>query len=306
MIPPGLAMPGAAQTVASLTAGVAGAFTQGGLPDAALEARWLVAGLLAGDEPDRRVPPDAALVAVLPPTLPDTARFMQRLNAAIARRLSGEPLDRILGTRAFWTLELALSPATLSPRPDTETLVNAGLDLLRARAPSLPPPRLLDLGTGTGAILLALLSELPEASGIGIDLSAEAVATATANAARAGLAGRAAFRIGDWFAGLAERFDLIVSNPPYIPTGDLAGLSPEVRDHDPVLALDGGADGLDAYRRIAAGLPHHLAPGGHAVIEAGAGQANDIAAIFAQAGYLCLARRRDLGGHERALVFKAR
>jgi release factor glutamine methyltransferase len=305
MITPGLSPMAAGQTVAATVAAVTLAFRKAALPDAAIEARHLVHGLLAGDDSDRKLPADMPLALALPPALPEPGLFLTRLNEAVAQRLDGWPVDRILGRRGFWTLDLALSPATLSPRPDTETLVSAAIALLRRREASAPAPRILDLGTGTGAILLAILSEWQQATGLGIDLSPEAVAMARHNATRAGLDARAMFRTGDWFGGLSERFDLIVSNPPYIPTGDLAGLAPEVRDHDPALALDGGPDGLAAYRAIAEGAGAHLAAGGHLVIEAGAGQADDIAAIFTAAGFAQVARHRDLGGHERALVFGA-
>ncbi|MGQ9366586.1 peptide chain release factor N(5)-glutamine methyltransferase [Azospirillum sp. ST 5-10] len=221
-----------------------------------------------------------------------------RLLALVERRAAREPVSRILGSRGFWTLDLALDAATLDPRPDTETVVEAALDAVADRAAAL---RVLDLGTGTGCILLALLAELPNATGLGIDLSAAAVATAAANAAANGLAGRAAFRTGNWGEGLAERFDLVVSNPPYIPSRDIASLEPEVRIFDPLRALDGGDDGLDAYRAIAAQLPGLLAPGGTAALEVGAGQAADVAALLARHGLEPSGVFRDLGGIERCV-----
>lgn len=222
-----------------------------------------------------------------------------RLEAIIARRAAREPVGRILGHRAFWTLDLALSPATLEPRPDTETVVAAALGAVSGRP---GPLRILDLGTGTGCILLALLAELPAATGLGIDVAADAVRAAAANAAaNGGLEARAAFRTGTWGDGVDERFDLVVSNPPYIPTGDLAGLQPEVRDHDPRLALDGGADGLDAYRAIASQLPTLLKPGGSAVLEVGRGQARDVAELLTRRGLAVVAVHRDLGRVERCI-----
>lgn len=221
-----------------------------------------------------------------------------RLLALIDRRVAHEPVGRILGHREFWTLDLALNADTLEPRPDTETVVEAVLkDIPDHRAPL----RILDLGTGTGCILLALLAELPNATGLGVDLSPNAVAAATANAERNGLAGRARFQTGDWGDGLAERFDVVVSNPPYIPSADIAALAPEVREHDPLRALDGGADGLDPYRIIARQLPSLLTPGGIAALEVGQGQAGDVARLLAAAGIAVTGIFRDLGGVERCV-----
>ncbi|TWA63816.1 release factor glutamine methyltransferase [Azospirillum brasilense] len=226
---------------------------------------------------------------------PDAARLL----ALVERRAAREPVGRILGHREFWTIDLALNPDTLEPRPDTETLVEAVLKALPDRS---APLRLLDLGTGTGCILLALLAELPNASGLGVDLSPGAVAAATENAARNGLAERARFQTGNWGAGLDERFAVVVSNPPYIPSADIAALDPEVREHDPRRALDGGADGLDAYRTIAAQLPDLLQPSGLAGLEVGQGQAADVAALLAAAGLEPAGVFRDLGGVERCVL----
>lgn len=235
--------------------------------------------LVRGDE---AVPPDAAM----------------RANALVERRAAREPVGRILGERAFWTLDLSLSPATLEPRPDTETIVECVLDALPDRSAAV---RILDLGTGTGCILLALLAELPNATGLGIDISEQAVATAAGNAARNGLAGRAEFRTGVWGAGISERFDAVVSNPPYIPSADIAALDPEVREHDPRRALDGGADGLDAYRAIAAELPGLLKDGGMAALEIGQGQAGDVGRLLESAGLRVAEIRPDLSGIERCI-----
>ncbi len=178
-----------------------------------------------------------------------TDETRSRFARFVAGRLNRIPLDRLVGERGFWTLDLALNAATLSPRADTETLVQAALARLRKQGRGAEPVRILDLGTGSGAILLALLAELPAATGLGVDLSAEAVAMARENATRngtafAGLSARAEFRVSDWFSALDGVFDLIVSNPPYIRSADIAGLEPEVRLHDPLLALDGGRMGL--------------------------------------------------------------
>jgi release factor glutamine methyltransferase len=226
-----------------------------------------------------------------------------RLEAFALRRLAGEPVARILGEKEFWGLPLKLSAATLVPRPDTETVVELALELLRAGGELSRPLRVADLGTGTGAILLALLSELPAAQGFGTDISADALHTAAANAAHAGLSVRATFLACDYASGLSGPFDLIVSNPPYIRSADIAALAREVRDHDPLAALDGGADGLDAYRALipqAAGL---LGPGGVLVVEAGAGQSGQIETLMTAAGLIPgTAPRADLGGIPRAVA----
>lgn len=204
-----------------------------------------------------------------------------RVEALIARRAAREPVGRILGHRGFWTLDLALSPATLEPRPDTETIVEA---VLAAVPDHAAPLRILDLGTGTGCLLLALLAELPNAQGIGIDISPQAAETAAGNAERNDLASRAVFQVGNWTDGLSEHFDIVVSNPPYIPAADIAGLAPEVREHDPRAALDGGADGLDAYRTLAQRVPEVLAPGGVVAFEVGIGQAEVVSDLLQAAG----------------------
>jgi release factor glutamine methyltransferase len=217
----------------------------------------------------------------------------------LARRVSREPLQRLLGRWDFWTLELEMGEAGLVPRPDSETLIEAVLHRFPLRD---YPLRVLDLGTGTGCLLLAVLSEYPLASGLGVDIAPEAVALAASNAERLGLGGRAGFRQGDWGAGLGERFDLVLSNPPYIPSLDIPGLEPEVADYEPLRALDGGMDGLAAYRRIAVQLPQLLAPGGLAVLELGVGQDSAVGGLLQAAGLTVLEVRPDLGGIPRAIV----
>lgn len=219
----------------------------------------------------------------------------ERFEAALLRRLGREPLSHILGVREFWSLPFQVSGEVLDPRPDSESIVALALDLIA-------PRRLLDLGTGSGCLLCALLHELPAASGIGIDRSPAALRIAAANAQALGLAGRARFVLSDWGAALDEAFDLVVSNPPYIPAGEIAALAPEVAAHEPRAALDGGADGLDAYRAIALQLHRLLAPEGVAIFEIGAGQEADVAGILAAAGFPLLQARADLGGHVRALA----
>ena len=222
-----------------------------------------------------------------------------RVAAMLRRLIAREPLSRIVGRREFWGLEFHLSADTLDPRPDSETVVAAVLARLNERD---RPYRLLDLGTGSGCLLLALLSEYPRATGIGVDIAAGAARTARRNTERLGLGTRAWFAVGDWARALGGRFDAIVANPPYIATTSLAGLPPEVRDYDPPRALDGGADGLAAYRAIAGELPRLLTPDGCFAAEIGADQADAVAAILDRAGLAVDARLRDLAGIERCLV----
>jgi release factor glutamine methyltransferase len=224
----------------------------------------------------------------------DAATF----QALIARRAAHEPVARILGRREFWSLDFAVSPATLIPRPDSETLIEAALATFAGRE---PPRRVLDLGTGTGCLLLAALSEFSTAFGVGVDRSFAAAALAARNAAALGMAGRAAFLCADWATALDERFDLVLSNPPYIPTSQLRGLMPEVARYEPRAALDGGTDGYSAYRRLFPDLARLLAPNGVAVLEVGASQAPMVARFARDAGFAS-DPHRDLSGIVRALV----
>jgi len=225
-----------------------------------------------------------------------------RLENLALRRLAGEPVARILGVKEFWGLPLHLSAATLVPRPDTETVVERALELLRAGNAAERALRIADLGTGSGAILLALLSELPNAHGFATDISAEALRTASRNAAELGLADRATWIQCDYGSGLAGAFDLIVSNPPYIATADIAALDIEVREHDPRAALDGGADGLDAYRALISQSAGLLVPHGFLVVEIGQGQADDVEALMTASGLSPTGpARADLGGVPRAV-----
>ncbi|HEV7267714.1 MAG TPA: peptide chain release factor N(5)-glutamine methyltransferase [Falsiroseomonas sp.] len=235
------------------------------------------------------------------PRAPVPPEAVRRFRAALAARLAATPVAHILGRQGFWTLDLAVSPDTLIPRADSETLVEAALE---AFPDEEAPLRVLDLGTGTGCLLLAVLAERPRAFGIGVDLVPAAAALATENARRNGLADRAAFLAGDWAAALAGRFDLVLSNPPDIESAAITGLMPEVARHEPRSALDGGADGLGAYRLIAAALPGLLAPGGAAVIELGAGQRAAVERLATGAGLLPAGCRADLGGIERALLLR--
>ena len=282
MILPGTRLPEARRRAAERLAAE-------GIDDAMLEAR-LILRMATGIDP------------ALPGRGADgclDADQAARLGDLLARRLAREPIARLAGHGAFHGLDLTLNAACLIPRGDTEAVVEAALALLPRDAPS----RVLDLGVGPGTILLALLSERPAATGLGIDLSGEALAAARANATALGLAGRAAFQTGRWSEGLGGAFDLVVSNPPYIPSADCDGLAPEVARHDPRLALDGGPDGLDAYRAILADVVRLLVPGGHVVAEVGIGQAPDVARIALAGGLRLVALRSDLGGVPRALVF---
>jgi release factor glutamine methyltransferase len=220
----------------------------------------------------------------------------------VARRLAGEPVDRIIGRTGFWTLDLRITADTLSPRPDTETVVRAAIQHIQMKNLNIDRLHILDLGTGTGAILLALLAEFPQAHGLGIDISDASLEVAAINAEFADLEQQCEFRQGDWAAGLAGPFDVIVSNPPYIPSGIIPTLDREVREHDPHLALDGGADGLACYRAILPQLPGLLAPDGFAVLEIGFGQAADVAGLAEATGLTVLETLPDFGGVPRAIV----
>lgn len=230
------------------------------------------------------------------------SREINAISALAARRLKHEPVSRILGHRGFWDLDLYVSPDVLVPRPETETVVEAALDIVLRSGMRQEKLRILDIGTGTGAILLALLQELPNAIGIGTDLSEAAAAVARGNAERNGLAGRAGFVVCNMADGVEGPFDLVVSNPPYIPHAEIATLMPEVRDYDPVLALDGGTDGLDAYRAIARDAARLLAPRAHLTVELGIGQESAVAALFMQARLTVSRARPDLAGIPRALI----
>jgi release factor glutamine methyltransferase len=279
----------AAGTVAAAVARAAETLAAAGLPEPRREARLL--GALAIDVepaevfgyPERGMAPDRA----------------ERLAELVRRRAAGEPMSRLRGAREFWSLEFMLSPETLDPRPDSETVVAALLDRLPDRT---APLRLLDFGTGTGCLLLSLLSELPNAFGVGVDLAEGAARTARRNAERLRLLPRAEFLVGRWGEAIGGGVDVIASNPPYIPSAALAGLPPEVGRFDPSLALDGGTDGLSAYRVLAGDTARLLKLGGIAGFEVGIGQAPDVAALLSAAGLRIRGTRRDLAGIERCVV----
>ena len=252
---------------------------------AALEARCLVEAACGYERAD--------LVANGHQPLGESAT---RLAALAARRLAGEPLARILGAREFWGLPFSLSPATLVPRPETETLVEAALRHCSSTRGKQHPWRILDLGTGSGCIGLSLLAELPHATLVALDRSFETLMTARGNARQHGVAARVSFIAGDWGNAIRASFDLVVANPPYVAVGDIQGLEVEVRDHDPRLALDGGADGLDAYRAIARGLPNLLAADGRAFLEVGKGQDGAVRALLESTELTSFSCHADLAG----------
>jgi release factor glutamine methyltransferase len=268
-------------------------FAGANLMDAAGDARVLIAGLLQLSMTEMLVHDNRVL----------SQDEITRIDAAVERRLKHEPVHRILGHRAFYGLDLALSSATLEPRPDTEILVERLLPHLEAIVARKGHARLLDMGTGTGAIALALLQECAGVTAVATDISDQALATARENAARHGLQDRFETLRSDWYSALSTRFDMIVSNPPYIASRVIDGLSPEVRLFDPMAALDGGADGLDAYRAIAAGAAVHLEQGGIIGLEIGYDQQQTVTALFVDQGFTFLDASQDHGGQDRVLIF---
>ena len=282
----------AGDSVAEAQQLLAKAFARAGIDSGPTDARALIGAALRLTRAQLVAQSDRAL----------EPREIAVISALAARRIKREPVSRILGRKEFWSLTLDVTPDVLVPRPDTETLVEAALDHVVRGGLRLEPLRILDIGTGSGALVLALLQELPNARGVATDVSAAALAVAHGNAERLKLASRCSFVVCNMADGLNGRFDLVVSNPPYIARGAIATLDPEVREYDPRLALDGGADGLDAYRAIAASAPALLAEGGRLIVELGAGQAQPVSALFEQAGLRVLSIRDDLGGIPRALV----
>jgi release factor glutamine methyltransferase len=237
------------------------------------------------------------------PDRPLTREEHEHFAHMLARRAAREPLAYVLGRRAFWSLELGVAPGVLVPRPETETLVEA---VLKAACGRDAPYRILDLGTGSGCVLLSLLSELPNAFGIGVDRSADALSLARANAAALGLGARAALLCADWLSAIAASFDIVVSNPPYVSRLALAGLAPEIRLFEPPLALDGGADGLNAYRTIIGALTPIVAQDGLVALELGDGQARAVEKLLEAAGFRDFVYRTDLAGKARVVVARPR
>ena len=270
-----------------------GTLAAAGIADAALDVRLLLEHATSTDrmdmirDPGRLVPAEAVLAA----------------ETMVSRRLAGEPVHRILGQRGFYGLTLHLSPDTLEPRPDTETLVDLVLPRLRAIAAERGRCRILDLGTGTGAIALALLSQIPQARAVAADIAPGALAMARRNAEANGLADRFETVLSDWLEDISGRYDAILSNPPYITRSEYDALAPEVKDHDPPRALLAGSDGLEAYRAIAAAVTLHLEAGGIVGLEIGASQKDDVTEVFEAAGLVLIDAAKDIGGRDRALVF---
>jgi release factor glutamine methyltransferase len=265
--------------------------TAANIPDAANEARDLVLAALHITRSDLIIASD---IPVLKNESTQAVNFMNR-------RLSGEPVDRILGYREFYGRNFFLNNDTLSPREDSECIVELALSLIKDRQANT----ILDLGTGTGCLLLTLLAELPNATGLGVDLSANAVNMASQNAQNLGLETRTNFKISNWFEAITSQFDLIISNPPYIETSVLSDLEREVRDYDPSLALDGGSDGLDCYRLIAAEAKHALTKQGIVVVEIGMGQENDVVKIFKTHGFSSIKTCNDGGNILRGIAFQS-
>ncbi len=287
---------GAGVTAREAQVAVSRALAAAGIEDGARDARLLVAAALdarAEDllrEPERRLTPHEA----------------ERLSQFSSRRAAHEPVSRILGTRGFYGREFRVTPATLDPRPCTETVVEAALEVAQAEGWGSRPIRILDIGTGSGALVATLLAELPQATGVATDISDAALAVARENAERLGVASRAVFLNRRNLEGIDGPFDLFVSNPPYIPSADIAGLAPDVRDYDPLGALDGGADGLDIYRALAQGLVG-VVPDGWALFEVGAGQAEPVVEILRSAVEKALQEVRvwrDLGQHSRCVAVR--
>ena len=279
----------ASTTRAEALALLAETLRRAGIEDPAREARMTI-GAACGVS-------NAAMIAAPEEPLGAAA---DRLANVAARRAAGEPLSRIVGKREFWGLALSIAPQVLDPRPETETVIEAALTLLRDRR--LEPLRILDLGVGSGALLCGLLTAFEHGRGVGVDVCASAARVALDNVEACGLAGRAEIRVGDWSRNLVGPFDLIVSNPPYIRSVDIAGLSREVRDFDPRLALDGGSDGLDAYRKIAPASARLLNQEGWLLVEIGAERASEVLAIARVEGFVDCEFYRDLSGLERVMA----
>lgn len=277
-------------TVADALQRATAALAAAGIERPRHEARLLVGHILGVGKEAILAHPESAI---------DAAQ-LERLHGYARRRAAHEPLAYLTREQEFWSLSFEVNPATLIPRPESELLVEAALAFAR----SLPaPPRILDLGTGSGCLLLALLSELPEAHGLGVDVSEAAIRVAARNAARLGLASRSRFLVGDWARALAGAFDVVLCNPPYVAEAERSRLAPDVAAYEPAQALFGGQEGLGAYRAIAPDLGRLLSPDGAAFVELGAGAAPHVATMFAGAGLSEIERRKDLAGIDRCAIF---
>ena len=270
---------------------IAQTFRAAGIDDADVDARVLAGHALHLDR--------ARLVSQSDRVL--EAREVNAISGLAARRLKREPVSRILGRKEFWSLALAITSDVLVPRPETETVVEGALDFVVRNGLRMEKLRILDIGTGSGALLVALLNELPNATGIGTDISRAALEAAQINVAQFGFESRSSLIACDMAAGVQGQFDLVVSNPPYIARGEIASLAPEVRDYDPMMALDGGDDGLTAYRSISADAKRILAQGGRLFVEMGAGQEPVVRELFTNAGLVVGIARNDLAGTPRVL-----
>ncbi|MCZ7465173.1 peptide chain release factor N(5)-glutamine methyltransferase [Rhizobium rhizogenes] len=287
-------MSGAEGTVSAKLAAARKRLQAAGVADPLLDARLLIGEVVAFSLTDFVMKPDRPL----------TQEEQARIASMIERRAGGEPVHRILGHREFHGLDLLLSKDTLEPRPDTEVLVDTLLPALKEAVSHKGSARILDLGTGTGAICLALLKECPDATGIGSDISTGALETAAKNASRNGLETRFEIMQSDWFEKISGRFDIIVSNPPYIRSDIVTTLDREVRHHDPMAALDGGQDGLAPYRLIAADAGRFLVENGIVGVEIGFDQRLDVSTIFASNGFSLVEAVKDYGGNDRVLIFR--
>jgi release factor glutamine methyltransferase len=277
------------QTLVQAWNGAKARFQAAGVDGPVIDARLLVEAAAGASRTDIIADPHRTLSEEQQATLEDF----------IARREQREPVSHILGRKGFWKIMLQVNANVLTPRPDTETVV----ELVLRDLPEGKPFSILDLGVGSGAILLAILAERPAGKGLGIDVSDEALAVARENAANLGLAGKVALLRGDWTRGLGDAsFDVVVSNPPYIRSAEIEALAPEVRDHEPRLALDGGADGLDAYRELAPEILRVLKPGGRFAVEIGFDQAAEVEALFEAAGAQGLATHKDLANRDRVVA----
>ena len=287
-------MSGAGGTVSTELAAARKRLQAAGVVDPLLDARLLIGEVVAFSLTDFVMKPDRPL----------TQEEQARIASMIERRAGGEPVHRILGHREFHGLDLLLSKDTLEPRPDTEVLVDTLLPALKEAVSHKGSARILDLGAGTGAICLALLKECPDATGIGSDISTGALETAAKNASRNGLETRFEIMQSDWFEKISGRFDIIVSNPPYIRSDIVTTLDREVRHHDPMAALDGGQDGLAPYRLIAADAGRFLVENGIVGVEIGFDQRLDVSTIFASNGFSLVEAVKDYGGNDRVLIFR--
>ncbi len=283
----------ASATLGTLLRSARHKLAESGIADAALDSRLLVEHFTGTTRSD----------GIARPGMVVDSGAAAEVESALERRCRGEPVHRILGFREFYGLRLSLSSETLEPRPDTEVLVDAVLPFMRAVVARKGECRVLDLGTGTGAIALALLANVPEATATAVDISDDALATATRNAADLGLSARFTAKKSDWFAQISGRYGVIASNPPYIGSQEIAALQKEVRLFDPLRALDGGEDGLGPYRIIAAGAASRLEAGGLVAVEIGSTQRLDVAAIFECEGFRLERTVADLAGNDRVLLF---